>query len=61
MKACNAVMEACNAVMEACRRPFRHPGNGALPSPDGGYWAFWNPIGEPEPAIFCLFAPLNGV
>ncbi len=33
----------------------------ALPSPDGGYWAFWNPQGEPAPAIFCFFAPLNGV
>jgi hypothetical protein len=32
----------------------------ALPSPDGDYWAFWNPAGEPEPAIFCFFAPLNG-
>lgn len=32
----------------------------ALPSPDGQYWAFWNPVGEPEPVIFCFFAPLNG-
>ena len=32
----------------------------ALPSPDGSYWAFWNPVGEPEPVIFCFFAPLNG-
>lgn len=32
----------------------------ALPSPDGTYWAFWNPTAEPEPVIFCFFAPLNG-
>jgi hypothetical protein len=32
----------------------------ALPSPDGNYWAFWNPVSEPDPAIFCFFAPLNG-
>jgi hypothetical protein len=32
----------------------------ALPSMDGDYWAFWNPVGEPEPVIFCFFAPLNG-
>jgi hypothetical protein len=32
----------------------------ALPSMDGEYWAFWNPVGEPEPVIFCFFAPLNG-
>lgn len=32
----------------------------ALPSPDGQYWAFWNPVNEPEPFIFCFFAPLNG-
>ena len=32
----------------------------ALPSPDGSYWAFWNPVAEPEPVIFCFFAPLNG-
>jgi hypothetical protein len=33
----------------------------ALPSPDGTYWAFWNPTNEPEPVIFCFFAPVNGV
>jgi hypothetical protein len=32
----------------------------ALPSPDGSYWAFWNSVAEPEPVIFCFFAPLNG-
>lgn len=37
------------------------PMSRALPSPDGQYWAFWNPVGEPEPIIFCFFAPLNGV
>jgi hypothetical protein len=32
----------------------------ALPSPDGSYWAFRNPVGEPEPVIiFCFLAPLN--
>jgi len=33
----------------------------ALPSPDGKYWGFWSPVGEPDPFIFCFFAPLNGV
>ena len=33
----------------------------ALPSPDGTYWAFWNPVTEPSPVIFCFFAPVNGV
>lgn len=33
----------------------------ALPSPDGSYWAFWNSGNEPEPVIFCFFAPVNGV
>jgi hypothetical protein len=32
----------------------------ALPSADGDYWGFWNPAGEPAPAIFCFFAPVNG-
>jgi hypothetical protein len=32
----------------------------ALPSPDGTYWAFWSPHGEPEPVIICFFAPVNG-
>ena len=36
------------------------PAHRALPSPDGTYWAFWNASGEPEPVIFCFFAPLNG-
>lgn len=33
----------------------------ALPSMDGDFWAFWSPLGEPEPVIFCFFAPLHGV
>lgn len=33
----------------------------ALPSVDGGYWAFWNPSLEPNPIIYCFFAPQNGV
>lgn len=37
------------------------PYDRVLPSMDGDYWAFWNPIGEPEPVVFCFFAPLNGV
>lgn len=32
----------------------------ALPSQDGQAWAFWNPLGEPTPVIFCFFYPLNG-
>jgi len=36
------------------------PANRALPSPDGDYWGFWLPAAEPNPVIFCLFAPLNG-
>ena len=36
------------------------PINDALPSPDGTYWGFWNPNGEPNPTIFCFFAPVNG-
>jgi hypothetical protein len=36
------------------------PVSRALPSPDGQYWAFWNSVAEPEPVIFCFFAPLNG-
>ena len=32
----------------------------ALPSPDGFYYGFWNEAGEPNPVIFCFFAPLNG-
>jgi hypothetical protein len=32
----------------------------ALPSMDGQYWGFWNPLGEPEPMIFCFFAPIDG-
>jgi hypothetical protein len=33
----------------------------ALPSPDGSYWGFWDSVREPDPVIFCFFAPLNGV
>lgn len=33
----------------------------ALPSPDGTAWAFWSPTLEPDPIIFCLFIPFNGV
>ncbi len=33
----------------------------ALPSPDGSYWGFWNAGNEPNPVIFCFFAPVNGV
>ena len=32
----------------------------AIPSPDGQYWGFWNPIMEPSPHIYCFFAPDNG-
>ena len=32
-----------------------------LPSPDGEYWAFWNPALEPTPGIYCFFVPLNGM
>ena len=32
----------------------------AIPSPDGTYWAFWSASGEPEPFIWCFFAPSNG-
>jgi len=32
----------------------------ALPSQDGDYWGFWNPLSEPDPQIFCFFAPVNG-
>lgn len=32
----------------------------ALPSQDGQVWAFWNPLGEPTPVIFCFFYPLDG-
>ncbi len=32
----------------------------ALPSPDGSYWGFWRNESEPDPIIFCFFAPLNG-
>jgi hypothetical protein len=32
----------------------------ALPSQDGQYWGFWNPAGEPNPPIYCFFAPVNG-
>ena len=32
----------------------------ALPSPDGDYWAFWNPAYEPKPLIYCLFVPFKG-
>ena len=32
----------------------------ALPSPDGQIWAFWNPVGEPEPTIFCFYYPFSG-
>ena len=37
------------------------PPGQALPSIDGRCWAFWNPVSEPNPVIFCFFAPLNGV
>lgn len=33
----------------------------AQPSMDGEFWIFYNPIGLPDPVIFCFFAPLNGV
>lgn len=36
------------------------PMSKVLPSPDGFYYGFWNPLGEPKPVIFCFFAPLNG-
>ena len=36
------------------------PLNRVLPSPDGQYWGFWNPLLEPDPTIYCFFAPLNG-
>ena len=32
----------------------------ALPSQDGDYWGFWFPSAEPDPVIFCFFAPVNG-
>lgn len=32
----------------------------AIPSPDGQYWGFWNPIMEPSPHIYCLFVPFSG-
>jgi hypothetical protein len=37
------------------------PFSQALPSPDATYWGFWAPLGEPNPAIFCFFAPPNGM
>lgn len=37
------------------------PTSRALPSVDGNYWAFWNPVSEPSPVIYCFFAPQNGV
>jgi hypothetical protein len=37
------------------------PVSRALPSPDGSYWAFWNSVSEPDPVIFCFFAPVNGM
>ena len=37
------------------------PEKKALPSPDGTFWVFWNEAGEPEPVIYCFFAPLQGV
>jgi hypothetical protein len=37
------------------------PTSRVLPSPDGTYWGFWSPSSEPDPVIFCFFAPLNGV
>ena len=36
------------------------PMHRVLPSMDGEYWAFWNPVLEPDPLIYCFFAPLNG-
>ena len=32
-----------------------------LPSPDGEAWGFWSVSAEPDPVIFCLFLPPNGV
>jgi hypothetical protein len=32
----------------------------ALPSPDGTYWAFWNPLLKPKPLVYCLFVPFRG-
>lgn len=37
------------------------PEKKALPSPDGTFWVFWSEAGEPEPTIYCFFAPLQGV
>jgi hypothetical protein len=37
------------------------PEKEALPSPDGTYWGFWAPVAEPNPQIYCFFAPLRGV
>ena len=36
------------------------PFSSALPSPDGTYWGFWRDALEPDPVIFCFFAPSNG-
>ena len=36
------------------------PMSRVLPSPDGTAWAFWNPVGEPDPVVFCMFYPLSG-
>ena len=32
----------------------------ALPSMDGQYWGFWNSNNEPNPVVFCFFAPDSG-
>ena len=37
------------------------PMSRALPSPDSTYWAFWNENAEPNPNIFCFFAPIPGI
>ena len=36
------------------------PVDQALISSDGDYWGFWFPSQEPNPVIFCFFAPTNG-
>ena len=36
------------------------PMKDAIPSPDGQYWGFWNPIMEPNPHVYCFFAPVSG-
>jgi hypothetical protein len=36
------------------------PEKRAIPSPDGTFWGFWNEPNEPDPTIYCFFAPLPG-